>query len=232
MRSHRNYARRPKRLGTAGQALLEFAVIAPVLITIFYGSWTGADLVANRETVGQAVRTGARVAAEAGDEGFGLSATPGIVDPCQNIPMPDTNNPCPADNQIIQAMLPVLNGHLTNVTITEIDIYQPSCINEGSSTSSPPFGAYYPGPPATSYLPSPSQCPTNNGTAAVEDRFDGSGHPLSTYQFGLNKRSQLDPFEQSVGVKVLYSYKPTVLSIFAHPNLQDYTVIRVAPVFA
>jgi len=57
-----------------GQAMVEMALLLPVLMLLFLGSWTAANLIGDNNAAAQATRAGARLAAEIGN-GSGLTQT-------------------------------------------------------------------------------------------------------------------------------------------------------------
>lgn len=191
----------PRRRRTRGQSLVELALLLPVLATLFLGSWTAADLIADNNVAAQATRAGARFAAELGNNGW----SPG-----------GSTDPTNTDTQIINQMLPVINGKLTNAVITEIDIYQPS-----GCTGSTPYNA--------------GACPPNNGAYCCGEHADiypvngGVVDYVSGAQtYGLDRRVQTHPQEAELGVRVVFSYTSPTLRVFTQQDSQ-YTVVRLAP---
>ena len=190
---------RPARRRSRGQSLVELAVLLPVMVILFMGAWTAADLVADNNTAIQATQEGARYASELGD---GSSMGTGVT----------VNQ---VDTAIVEQMLPVLHSQFTNAVINEIDIYQP----EGSgndctfTTSScpPDNGAYVTGDPV-------DQWPISGTTI---------GTPLQlTYTLAL--RDQIHPFESELGVRVRFTYTSPTMQVFTQTDFQ-YTVVRLAP---
>jgi len=90
----------------SGQAMVEMALLLPVLLLLFLGAWTAANLIDDNNAAAQATRAGARLAAELGN-GSGVTQTQ-------------------VDQDIIDQVLPIVKPQLTNAQVTEIDIYQPS----------------------------------------------------------------------------------------------------------
>lgn len=192
--------RTQRRRHTRGQSLVELALVLPVLATLFLGGWTAADLIADNNVAAQATRTGARYAAELGDNGF---SSGGI------------NNPTAADTMIINQLYPVIQGKLTSAVINEIDIYRPNgCTGSANfSGSCPPNdGAYCCGELVDVY-------PVTNG---VVDFASGAK------QYTMDKRVQTHPNEADLGVRVVFTYTSPTLPVFTQQDSQ-YTVVRLAP---
>ncbi len=77
-----------RRGGSRGQSMVELAILLPILVTLFLGSWTAADLISDNNAAAQASRAGARFAAELGNGGWksGAGASgcqTGGTDPCK-----------------------------------------------------------------------------------------------------------------------------------------------------
>jgi Flp pilus assembly protein TadG len=63
-----------------------------------------------------------------------------------------------------------------------------------------------------------------------QDQFNGAGTALSTQTFTLDKRIQTPPNETSIGVRLVWSYKPPGGSTFATFNAVNKAVMKAAPV--
>ncbi len=181
---------RPLRRRSRGQSLVELAILFPVMVVLFLGAWTAADLVADNNTAIQAAQEGARYAAELGDGStLGTGVTVNQV-----------------DTAIIEQMLPVLHSQFTNAVINEIDIYRPGGSGNdctfGNSNCPPDNGAYIPGDPI-------DQWPIS-GTAI--------GTPTLSYPLTL--RDQLHPFELELGVRVKFTYTSPTMSVFTQTDYQ------------
>jgi hypothetical protein len=195
-----------KQCGMAGQSAVEMALLLPVLLILFLGSWTASDLIADNNSAVQATRAGARYAAEIGNNNFQTG---------------DGTSPLQVDTDIIDQMLPILNTELTNAVVNEIDIYQPSPCSNG--------GTFTPGTAGTA-----SGCPPNNGaytTPELIDKYTISGTTITAGnipQYTLDLRSQIPYDEAELGVRVLFTYTSPTLRFF---NQQDnaYTVVRLGP---
>lgn len=200
-------SREPGR-GERGQALVEIALAAPVLILLFLGVYTAADLLSDKDTVNQAVRQGARLAAELGNGGYPKET----LSSCQS---GDAANPCAVDQSIVQATLPLLKQQLPHVSVTEIDVYRPQPCAAGTSWG--------------------SDCPPDDGAfqaGDLIDRFKADGSPLtsSDAKYTLDLRLQTHPNEASIGVRVLYHYTSPTLLMFSMDQ-SEYGVVRLAPKF-
>ena len=123
--------------------MVEMAMLLPVLMLIFLGAWTAANLIDDNDAAAQATRAGARLAAELGN-GSSLGLTQAQV-----------------DRDIIDQVLPIVSPQLTNAQVTEIDIYQ--CPTDAlaqrrssAGTCPPNNGAY------CSTVTTPSSSPSEN----------------------------------------------------------------------
>jgi len=105
------------------------------------------------------------------------------------------------DNQIIRNVLAVAKG-LTAATSTEIDIYAPSRAD----------GSYAAGDPIDQYFIS-----------------SGGGISPGTQTFPLQIRQQTPPNETSIGVRILWTYTPPAGIFPTNMQLQDYAVMKAAP---
>ncbi|MGA8017061.1 MAG: TadE family protein [Candidatus Dormiibacterota bacterium] len=184
--------------------MVELAILLPVLIVLFLGSWTAAAWIGDNDTAIQATRSGARYAAELGD------TTPAsVTSPC-------TNDTCQVDLEIIQEMLPIVSSNMPNAVVSEIDVYQPGDGNcgtftPGSCPSTSNGGAYV------------------AGDLIDEYRVSGSSITvLNTPQYLLSLRDQVHPDESELGVRVVFTYTSPTLSFFTQTDTQ-FTVVRLAP---
>ncbi|MBV9100964.1 MAG: pilus assembly protein [Candidatus Dormibacteraeota bacterium] len=197
-----------RRCRMRGQSMVELAIVLPVLVTVFLGSWTAADLIADNNAAAQATRAGARYAAEIGNNGYSSSST---ASGCQT----SAKDPCAVDAQIIDQMLPIVTSKLTSAVVTEIDIYQPSGSGNGCNFSS-------------------GSCPPNNGDYCCGELLDkytisGSTATLSgSANYTLDQRVQTHPTESELGVRLVFTYTSPTLRVFTQTDSQ-YSVIRLAP---
>lgn len=206
-----------RRHRSRGQSMVELAILLPVLMTLFLGSWTAADLVSDNNIAAQATRAGARLAAEIGDNSYATTSASG----CQT----SSTDPCQVDLDIINQVLPIVDTKLTNATVTLIYIYQPSACTNGGTFS---YGGSF----------SSSTCPPNDGdfvAGELVDKYSISGstatwtNPRAAKTYWLNLRSQVHPNEAELGVKLFFSYTSPTLKFFTQTDSQ-YTVVRLAPV--
>jgi len=211
---------RTRSRGRSGQAMVELAIILPLMMILFLGSWTAAGLIGDNDTALQATRAGARYAAELG------GAAPPATFTAPNCTSALTNdvNTCLVDQEIIDQVLPVVNGNMPNAVVTEIDIYQPGGSGNDctfSATCPPDNGAYLPGDPLNVYLVSGSTV-----TAPADYNSSCSQAPTGCYPLSL--RLQTHPFEAELGVRIKFTYTSPTLSMFTQTDTQ-YTVVRLAP---
>lgn len=191
MTRHRNGRRRSLIRDTRrGQAMVEMAMLLPVLMLIFLGAWTAANLIDDNDAAAQATRAGARLAAELGS-GASLGLTQQQV-----------------DRDIIDQVLPIVKPQLTNAQVSEIDIYQPNgCTGTTpfvSGTCPPNNGAYTAGEPIDVYS-------VTNYTAS---------YPCTTCSYTLALRLQTHPSEAELGVRLVFTYTSPTLSFFTQTNSQ------------
>jgi Flp pilus assembly protein TadG len=173
-----------------GQALVEMALLLPVLLMLFLGSWTASNLIDDNNAALQATRAGARLAAELGNGGSGGATQVQI------------------DTDILDQVYPIVSPQLTNAKVTEIDIYQPSgCtgITPFSSGTCPPNnGAYTPGELIDTYIVSGDVVSSSCGTCT----------------FTLSNRGQAHPNEAEIGIRLKFTYTSPTLTFFTQADSQ------------
>lgn len=205
-----------------GQAMVEMAMLLPVLLLLFLGAWTAANLIDDNNSAAQATRAGARLAAELGNAGWPSNTQGG----CQA----SKADPCQIDKDIIDQVLPIVSPQLTNAKVIEIDIYQPNgCIGVtpfSSGTCPPNNGAYCTAGPA----PVNSYTPVCLGVSELIDSYSviGLNPTLISATFPLSARGQSHPAEAELGVRLVFTYTSPTLSFFSQTDTQ-YTVMRLAP---
>ena len=129
-------------------------MLLPVLLLLFLGAWTAANLIDDNNAAAQATRAGARLAAELGNGGY----------PAETLAACQASNldPCQIDKDIIDQVLPIVSPQLTNAKVIEIDIYQPSgCTGItpfASGTCPPNNGAYCTTPRSSTVTPPSVRC--------------------------------------------------------------------------
>ena len=204
----------------SGQAMVEMALLLPVLLLLFLGAWTAANLIDDNNAAAQATRAGARLAAELGNGGYPTAT----LAACQAL----QSDPCQIDKDIIDQVLPIVSPQLTNAKVIEIDIYQPSgCTGTTpfSSGSCPPNnGAYCTSSFVNSYTPICA------GVTELIDKYSVSGVTYSfvSANFTLDLRGQTHPNESELGVRLVFTYTSPTLAFFTQTDTQ-YTVMRLAP---
>jgi Flp pilus assembly protein TadG len=204
----------------SGQAMVEMAMLLPVLLLLFLGAWTAANLIDDNNAAAQATRAGARLAAELGNGGYPAAT----LAACQV----GTTDPCQIDKDIIDQVLPIVSPQLTNAKVIEIDIYQPSgCTGTtpfNSGTCPPNNGAY-----CTSAFTN-AWTPVCAGVTELIDRYSVTGVTYSkiSVTYGLDQRSQTHPNESELGVRLVFTYTSPALTFFTQTDTQ-YTVMRLAP---
>lgn len=196
-----------RRDGKHGQAMVELAMLLPVLLLLFLGAWTASNLIDDNSAAAQATRAGARLAAELGNGGAsGLTQAQ-------------------VDADIIGTVLPITTNSMTNAKVLEIDIYNPNgCIGvvPFSTGSCPPNNGAY-----CSTVTTPSCSPSEpidsytvtNGVASLT---------CSPCTFTLALRNQTHPNEAELGVRLIFKFTSPTLSFFTQTDSQ-YTVMRLAP---
>lgn len=198
-----------RRGRSRGQSMVELAILLPILVTLFLGSWTAADLISDNNAAAQASRAGARLAAELGNGGWKSGAG---SSGCQT----SGTDPCKIDVQIVDQVLPIVSPKLTNAVVKEIDIYQPN--GSGSSCTF-----------------SSGTCPLDNGDYKSPELIDVYNvsitgvATLASWSFGLDKRGQTHPNEDELGVRIVFQYTSPTMSVFTQKDSQ-YSVVRLAPV--
>jgi Flp pilus assembly protein TadG len=173
-----------------GQAMVEMALLLPVLLLLFLGAWTAANLISDNNAAAQATRAGARLAAELGN-----GSASGLTQ--QQV-----------DRDIIDQVLPIVKPQLTNAQVTEIDIYEPSgCTGTtpySSGTCPPNNGAYTAGEPIDVYS-------VSNYVAT---------YPCTTCSYTLALRLQTHPNEAELGVRLVFTYTSPTLKFFTQTDTQ------------
>jgi Flp pilus assembly protein TadG len=179
-----------RRDGTHGQAMVELAMLLPVLLLLFLGAWTASNLIDDNSAAAQATRAGARIAAELGN-----ASTSGLTQ-------------AQVDADIIGTVLPITTNSMTNAKVQEIDIYNPNgCtgITPFSAGSCPPNNGAYTSPePIDSYT-------VTNGVASAT---------CSPCTFTLALRNQTHPNEAELGVRLVFKYTSPTISFFTQTDSQ------------
>jgi Flp pilus assembly protein TadG len=179
-----------RRGGRHGQAMVEMALLLPVLLLLFLGAWTASNLIDDNNVSLQATRAGARLAAELGNGGSS-GATQAQI-----------------DTDILDQVYPIVSPQLTNAKVTEIDIYQPS-----GCTGTTPFVAGS-CPPNNGAYTAGELIDTYTVTAGVVASACG------TCTFTLANRSQVHPSEAEIGVRLKFTYTSPTLRFFTQTDSQ------------
>ena len=222
--THAHCTRRRRR--SRGQAMAELALILPVIAILFIGVATTATFLSDGQVAGQAVRAGARLAAEDGNGNYGTGTTG-----CQLTGL-GAKDPCIIDDQVIQTVLTTA-GNLYDATLNEIDIYEPSggggvgnpgCTTFSAGTCPPNNGAY------SSTFNEPINIYSVSGTTVTAPTtypLSCSPTPIDCYTLGL--RNQTPPDEAELGVRIVFAYTSPTLRMFTWTADTQYTVVRLSP---
>jgi Flp pilus assembly protein TadG len=166
------------RQSQLGQAIVEIAIAAPVLISLLLGTFDGAVLVSDKVIAGSACRQGARLGAE-----LGGTITNTIV-PAMTV--------AEADAYITKNVLAVAKA-MNYSTIKDIYIYAPTEV-DGNLPINPAGNPT--GPDLVDHF-------TVTGTpGAYTATLSGA------YNLTLDKRMQVPPSETPIGVKLRWAYAP------------------------
>lgn len=203
-----------RRLGNRrrGQAIVETALVTPLLVLLVLGAYDTSILASNKVQAISAARHGARVAAQLG--GQPNNPAPPAPHTCDGTlkspPAAGAPTQTSIDQQIV-ATVAAATSNMTYVTIQHIDIYAPTAAD----------GRYTAGDPIDQYNP--------DGTVFT-------GPPGSPQSFLLTKRCQgplgSSPKDVSIGVRILWTYKATNGLGFGggtvtFPNISDYAVEKM-----
>jgi hypothetical protein len=202
-----------RRRGKAGQAIVEAALVTPIVMLLILGTYDVSVFASDRVQAVTAVRSGARTGALLGGKGGANQAT------CKGS-IPSTYQPADGDAdsvydgdqdavdaQIVQAVLRGV-ANMNYATIQEVDVYQPSSAG----------GQYTGGDLIDRYDPTGAEMK--------------SGSPLKdtqTFDIGAHRCQGPLGGESELGVRVIWTYRPAnrvAGSVF--PNLTDWAVEKLA----
>jgi hypothetical protein len=231
-----------RREGQKGQAIIELALLFPILLLVFMGAWTGAALIANNDTAAQVSGYGARIAAEIGNGCSLVSGT--LTCPTASGCQQTTTDPCAVDQAIIAAMTPALTSQLSNSQVTEIDIYQPAdcTANSNNWTSNAcPVSAgqwvladtlvdkykYCSTGTAPTFTPQWVLINRASGTTSSCASLGGS-QVGGVAHYTLDQRSQTVANEQAIGVSLTFQFTSPGLKFFSQTDTV-YTAITFPP---
>jgi len=197
---------------TRGQAMVELAILIPLLLTLFLGSWTATALVGDNDTALQATQTGARYGAELGGT---LPAGTTVGSPCSGLAAADQST-CQVDVDIIDEMLPVISTNMPNAVVKYVDIYQPDGSGNGCSFTS-------------------GTCPPNDGAFLAGyyqyvDTYPISGTSVgapTTITYLLTDRDTTQPDQSELGVAIQFAYTSPTWGLFTIANDTQYSVERL-----
>jgi Flp pilus assembly protein TadG len=201
---------RGRRRGERGQALIETAIVVVFALTLFVGVYAVGVAISDSNMAGQATRTGARFAAQVGNNNYQL----GTTDACQG----SKTDPCGVDKQVVAnvaaAILDNSNNTLLNYgTIRRVTIYQPKdtavCVSgtTGSPYQSGDRGEIY------TYV--------GAGTWSAATASGGL--------YSLDLRTQTHPTEGAIGVQLDFDYQSPTPLISVNISHTEYTVNCLAP---
>jgi hypothetical protein len=201
--------------------MVELVLILPILVSLFMGVSTAAAFLNDAQLAGQAVKAGARLAAEDGNAGY---VSTNSAKGCQLVANGGTgspNDPCEVDQESIQTVISVVGG-LTNFSaISEIDVYEPCAFPGQACTASTEVctylnsglsGAYQAGDPEDVY----------KLQGGVWTRQGSPGYTLDL-------RNQMEPNESPVGVRVVYTFQASAPITFFNFQTSQYATACLAP---
>jgi hypothetical protein len=167
-----------KRRSQLGQSIVEFAIAAPVLISLLLGAFDIAVLISDKVIAAGACRQGARLGAELG----------GTITNTVSPPMTVAE----ADSYITKNMLAVAKA-MNYSQITDIYIYSPAQadgdlpLNGGGNPTGPALVDHF---------------TVSGGPGSYTVSLVGS------YNLTLDKRLQVPPNETAIAVKLRWTYAP------------------------
>lgn len=190
------------RGASRGQAIVEAALMVPVLMLLVVGAYDVSIFASNKVQAVSAARHGVRIAAELG--GVPNNPSPPATHTCDGT-IASPGNLLVTDNQIVQSVVAAASN-MSYVTVNEVDIYNPSNAN----------GKYTVGDPVNKYKP--------NGTA-----IGGATFPLNQRCQGPLGST---PHDVSIGVQIIWTYvAPNGLGFGRGPitfgNIADYSVEKM-----
>ena len=203
------------RARTRGQAMVELAILVPLLMFLFLGSWTATALVGDNDTALQATQVGARYGAElGGSEPEGIQLNTG---PYANCPSDATETTCQVDVDIIDEMLPVFSTNMPNAVVHFIDIYEPNGSGNGCTFAS----GTCPPPGAGAFV---------TGDYEAVDTYPISGTTVgapTSISYVLSQRDVNAPDQSELGVAIQFTYTSPTWSLFTIANDTQYSVERL-----
>jgi hypothetical protein len=211
-----------------GQALVETALVLPILIFVAVGVYAGGERISIQQTALYATRDGARFGAELGNNSYdptnapmGCQTNPAIDGIFQvanggtylSPAVPRNDDPCTVDQRIVGTMLSSLQG--SQLVVKEIDIYEPDWC--GQSTSPPYYptlgcesDVYNSGWAEDIYTPAGLQGYSSGGLALhLRKQNPGSEHFLTVaLTFSYSSGSPVNLFDGQYTVYSTYAFTP------------------------
>jgi hypothetical protein len=210
-----------KRGHRRGQSTVELAVLLPVMLLLFYGVYTAATFISDRQIAGQATRAGARLGAEMGNNQYqnGQLRYSGTC-------MTTGSDPCVVDNAVVTSVLTIARGLSNIASLDEIDIYDPCATSGGACASNTHVcsyqgagldGAMQAGDPVDIYKPDAQGKFVLTPTAG-------------TTMYSLDLRKQNHPSESMLGVRLVYTFRASAPMAFFNMQTSEYATMCLAPI--
>lgn len=203
------HIRRLGRNRQGGQAMVEFAMIAPVLFFLLFGVFEFGLMMFSLGSARYASADAGRVVSEIGQLTKQCQNVPG----CGNLASPGTPTAdCDADCQALSAINLGPLGTTSIATVDEIDVAKlqvnanGSLSCQGSTTLQPP-------------------CANN----VNKYQLNGTAIGVKSYPSGTRDVTQGEADNAAVTVKFRYLWKSGIFRQFAVPNLQATYFIKLEP---
>jgi Flp pilus assembly protein TadG len=207
---------RPRRRFERGQALIETAIVVVFALTLFVGVYAVSVAISDSTTAGAATRSGARLAAQVGNNNY----TAGTTDACQSA----TTDPCGVDNQILANVAAGIAG-LRFDTPVDIIIYDPVLKLDGSAGSAQCASGTIANSP---YVQGTGEYAEKYTYSTVTKTWTATAPPPAG-AYTLDKRVQTHPTEGAIGVQLDFTYKSPTPIISVQLSHSEYTVNCFAP---
>jgi Flp pilus assembly protein TadG len=204
-----------------GQSTVELLLLLPVVLLLFFGVYTAANFISDRQIAGQATRAGARLGAEMGNNQY-QNGQLKYAGTC----MASGTDPCIVDNAIVTSTLTVARGLSNIVSIDEIDVYEPCAAPNGTCSASTQVCSYQSGTLDGSLQandPVDVYKPNAQGTFVLTQ-------PAGKTQYTLDLRKQTHPKETMIGVRLVYTFKASAPMSFFNLQTSEYATMCLAPI--